>query len=288
MAGKSRFVIAEARIRAFFKQSSRKAFSKPQLASLFEEQRTNWNLAQSTTSEKFIDQLLKKEVLYLTEVIFDGYVKSKNLYTTEDVPVFQVATSLISKSYLSHYSAVWLNNLTTQVPKTVYITFEQSKRPFADRTLTQAAIDAAFARPQRRTGASARYKEYTFLVLNGAYSNRLGVHSIESVPVTNIERTLIDITVRPSYAGGVSSVLESYRNALGKISVNKLVATLDSLNFIYPYHQAVGFYLERAGYTGKKLEELRTRAKEFDFYLTYEIEEKDYSPQWRLYFPKGL
>jgi hypothetical protein len=33
------------------------------------------------------------------------------------------------------------------------------------------------------------------------------------IPVTNLERTLIDITVRPDYAGGVQNVLDAFRIA---------------------------------------------------------------------------
>ena len=56
MAGKSRFVIAEARIRAFFRQHSKKAFTKLQLIAVLEEQRATWNIAPTTTKEKLIDR----------------------------------------------------------------------------------------------------------------------------------------------------------------------------------------------------------------------------------------
>jgi len=288
MAGKSRFVIAETRIRTFFKQNPKKVFTKLQLIGVLEEQRATWNIAPSTTDDKLIDQLVAKEVLRKTELHSDGYLPSKELYVQDESSVLQIATVLAPKAYMSHYSAIWMNGLTTQIPKIIYVTFEQTKKPQRDISLTQAGIDAAFAKPQRRSSASVRYGDFTFMVLNGGFTNRLGVHQLDGIPVTNVERTLLDSTVRPGYAGGVSAILEAYRNARGKLSLNKLVATLDALDFIYPYFQAVGFYLERAGYQGKKLDELRERPKAFDFYLTYDIEEKDYSADWRLYFPKGL
>lgn len=288
MAGKSRFAVAETRIRAFFAQNVRKVFTKPQLLSLIEEQRNTWNLGVSTTEERFLSQLVTKGVLSKLELPFEGYVTNKELYAHADATVFQVAAALAPKAYLSHYSGVWLNGLTTQLPKIIYVTFEQSKKPLSNRSLTQAAIAAAFAKPQRRANSQAAYQEYTFLLLNGGFTNRLGVSAVDGVPVTNVERTLLDCTVRPNYAGGVPAVLEAYRTARERVSLNKLVATLDTLAFTYPYFQAVGFYLEKAGYQGKKLEELRARPKEFDFYLTYEMTEMDYSADWKLYFPKGL
>jgi hypothetical protein len=83
--------------------------------------------------------------------------------------------------------------------------------------------------------------------------------------------------------------LKAYKLARPKVSVNKLAATLKKLDYIYPYHQAIGFYLERAGvYTESSIALLRKFDFKYDFYLTHQIKEKAYSERWRLYFPKGL
>jgi hypothetical protein len=65
---------------------------------------------------------------------------------------------------------------------------------------------------------------------------------------TSIERTLIDLTVRPACAGGVEHVLAAYRRARGRVCVRKLLAALRALDYVYPFHQAVAFYVQLAGY----------------------------------------
>lgn len=205
-----------------------------------------------------------------------------------DATAFQVGVSLINKSYLSHYTAVFLHRLTNQIPKTVYVSFEQSKKLNFQRQLEQKAIDLAFRKPQRKSNATAIYEGFTLLIHNGMYSNRSGVFLLNGLPVTNIERTLIDIAVRPNYSGGVYSVLDIYRQAIEKISVNKLTAILDKLNFIYPYHQTIGFYLQKAGMNKNQLSGLIAREKKNDFYLTYEMEEMNYNDTWKIYYPKGM
>jgi hypothetical protein len=67
-----------------------------------------------------------------------------------------------------------------------------------------------------------------------------------------------------------------------------LAATLQKLSYTYPYHQAIGFYLERAGYNPAQLDLLRRFPMEFDFYLTHQTKEKEYVKEWRLYVPKGF
>ncbi len=108
------------------------------------------------------------------------------------------------------------------------------------------------------------------------------------LPVTKLERTLIDITVRPRYSGGIVHVLDAFRGAKGRARVPVIVATLKQLGYVYPYHQAVGFLLERAGFEPGKLEPLRALGLEFDFYLVHGMKDRDYDKNWRLFFPKGL
>mgnify|MGYP000533613284 CR=1 FL=1 len=72
-------------------------------------------------------------------------------------------------------------------------------------------------------------------------------------------------------------------------SINKLAAYLRTLNFTYPYHQAIGFYLERAGdYSDSQINLIRQFPIEFDFYLTYQMKNPDYNERWRLFIPKGF
>jgi hypothetical protein len=90
------------------------------------------------------------------------------------------------------------------------------------------------------------------------------------------------------YAGGVFQVLEAFRNARDRISVNTLLATLKKLDFVYPFHQAIGFYMERADYRRSQLQKLRNIGISHDFYLTYKMQDPQYDAAWRLYVPMGF
>ena len=108
--------------------------------------------------------------------------------------------------------------------------------------------------------------------------------------MTKLERTLIDLAVRPQYGGGVSQVLHAFRTARGRASSNVIAATLKKLEFTYPFFQAIGFYMERAGFPAAGLDLLRAAFPEmrFDFYLTGNMGPVDYEKSWRLYIPKGF
>jgi len=287
----NRLHYASAQISSFFDESPKHVFSTSELASIIVSNRNRWKLANSTRKSEFIEFLLKKEILRNIKLDSKLY-GSLQRYSRGDPSPYALALSLRSSAYLSHASAVFLHGLTDQIPKTIYANKEQSPK-HSSGFLEQEAIHRAFKRPQRKSNYSFQHDKWTFVLLGGKYTGRLEVGTVTDskgnvLAITNMERTLIDITVRPDYAGGVYQVLSAFKTARDRISVNKLVATLKRLDFLYPYHQAIGFYMKKAGYEEKRLMLLRKFNLEFDFYLAHDIRDKLYDPEWRLFFPKGF
>ncbi len=249
-------------------------------------------MTDATTVQNFIDFLLENTRMQMVRIDFPHRPMIR--YTWGEISTYAIVLSWHPASYLSHYTAVYLHDLTEQVPKILYLNVEQPRKSSVVNTLTQSAIDTAFKSPMRKSKAVAKFRDFEICLLGSMGVNDLGIVESrgpedEEIRLTNVERTLIDITVRPGYAGGVFEVLKAFRNAKGKVSINRLVAMLKSLDYIYPYHQAIGFYLERAGvYDASSLRLLRKREMNYDFYLTHGMQEPEYSSEWRLFFPKGL
>jgi predicted transcriptional regulator of viral defense system len=131
------------------------------------------------------------------------------------------------------------------------------------------------------------------VLLSGKSTGRLDVIRIDGVAgpssdVTSIRRTLVDVVVRPGYAGGITQVLEAYRGAKGRVSGESLLLILKKMNFVYPYHQAIGFLLEKADYPEADIAPFRQIDMDFDFYLIHGMREREYDHRWRLFYPKGL
>jgi len=213
-------------------------------------------------------------------------------YVWADASPYAVAATLESRAYLSHGTAVLLHGLTDQLPSVICVSREQSQQYGRESTLEQEGIDNAFSQPERRSNALFTYDNFQVVLLHGKNTGRLEVGTItygrEQLSVTKLERTLIDITVRPAYAGGVYQVLEAYRRAQSDMSTSILLATLKKLDYIYPYHQAIGFYMQRAGYKPEQYERLRSLGLNHDFYLAHGLREREFDSAWRLHFPKGF
>lgn len=293
MARPTRLTIAKRDILALFEQSPQKVYSEANIANILTEHREFWRLAKRTSTGEFISFLEKQGLLQKILLQADNYRRRTWRYSWGQASPFELALSISARGYLTHSTAVALHGLTNLLPKTIYLNVEQSPKPASSGTLSQASIDQAFKRKQRQSQMIYTHDDWSIIVVNGKNTRNLGVEdtigpSQERLRVTNLERTLIDIVVRPNYSGGVFQILEAYRGAKDRLSTNRLVATLKKLQYTYPYHQAIGFLMERAGYDPKRLSLLRQIETRFDFYLAHGIEQPEYSNTWKLFYPSGL
>jgi hypothetical protein len=290
MARRSSLEVSKADIEQSFDASDKRIFTFSELGTILRAERTTWHLADSLTQSRFIGFLLQQSKLHELLLTSEGFGEVTR-YGWGTFSPFELALSLRKHAYLCHGSAVFLHGLTQDLPKTIYLNVEQSPKPSGSGSMTQESINLAFSRPPRMSRCAFRWNKLTFVVVSGKSTERLEVGRIqgpdgEALEATKLERTLIDIAVRPAYAGGVFKVLEAYTTARDRVSVNTLVATLKKLGYVYPYHQAIGFLMERAGYAAERLEPLRKLEMRFDFYLSHGIKEKVYDS--RLFVPKGM
>lgn len=298
---RARIQIAKPDILKLFDELPQKVHKQSELAKILARERSFWRLTQSTTTNDFIKFLIASGKLQKIVFPFSKPYNRETRYVWGDASFSNVVLTLKPHCHFSHYSAVQIHGLTEQIPKTTYINFEQPLASNSTGELSQKAIDAAFKRRVRTTSYIAETDDFRVCILNGKNTGYLGVVDDVASPstrhghisagrirVTNVERTLIDIAVRPVYAGGVHEVLKAYHMAQPSLSVNRLAAMLKQLAYIYPYHQAIGFYLERAGYKSSLLDLLRRFEMNFDFYLAHDMKATEYVKGWRLHVPKDF
>ncbi|WP_426329046.1 type IV toxin-antitoxin system AbiEi family antitoxin domain-containing protein [Pedobacter sp. R-06] len=278
-------------IMSWFESLSIRSFTYTRLHELIEGQKEHWGIPYFRSSDYVIDFLVKEK--HLKKTVFNGNKSELEIYSLNDLDFFSVVSGIKSGSYYTCHSALFLNGLTLQIPKVYYLNAEhQSVSRISDTgPLTQEAINNAFSKPQRLSNNIYEWNDRKVVLLNGKNTKKLGVveknSTNQAFAFTDLEKTLIDCAVRPVYSGGVSEVLNAFEAAKDQLDVEKLVHYLGILNYKYPYRQAIGFYLERAGYEDKQLRFFDSKS-DLDFYLTYEIKNKEYSHRWAIYYPKGF
>lgn len=270
--------------------------------------RTEGKIIESTTISNFIKYNVKVLNLFDEVVIFDerkGTTLVRYVATYTFVSPYEIALSLLSRSFLSHYSALYINDLTINNPKNIYINKEQSKKKKNNKKtkLTQGRIDYAFSKKMRSTNMTYNFNYhnqfYRVHVLNSKNTNKTGVitkHPInfsKKIQVTNIERSLIDTVVRPKYSGGVSEILEAYTRAKSKLKIKRLVEYLDKFDYTYPYYKSILLYLKFAKYPLTSIgffenEYKKNENDELNFYLDYQMIDKKLDKKIGIYYPKFL
>ena len=267
-------------------------FAKRVFEKIFVQSRTGWGLDRKTGFADFADFLFAHSKLSKYVLNFPGHPVTVFAWG-KDFSAFEIALALGRGAYLSHFTAAYIHRLTEQVPKTIYVTVPQPAKRNSSLKLTQEDIHAAFSRPTRPTRQFALMGKFRVARLTGMDTKGAGVVAAASpdggqTRITSMERTLVDIVVRPNYCGGIQQVLNVFSFAKGRVSTRRIADLLKKLQYLYPYHQAVGFYMERAGYPDKEVGTMRRMGVDRDFYLAHDMRDKDYCPKWRLFFPKGF
>lgn len=232
---------------------------------------------------------------------------SKQFNNKSDYEKFiEILQTAYPKGYFTHYTAMRYHKLTDQLPKVIYINQEQQyisndKVESVKRTITQEAIDKALQKKAREREETLSMFNHTAFKIAGKSTQNIGVSSGYigglKVKMTTIERTLVDAVVHQEFSGGIGEVIGAYQRAYEldqskesnfRFSIRRSIRILKKLNYIYPYHQAVGYLLERVGFDTDKFK--KGFEMTHDFYLVRgkPMSELEYNADWRLYIPKTL
>ncbi len=277
-------------LESFFQSSAQTIYWPSELAAIFQKHQSGWKLPREMTFPAFVSWLRQKRKLTQITLTSPRYAEIvRYAWGPHPSPVL-VALSTKRASYCSHGSALWIHGLGGSA-KDLYVNQEQREKPPNDGNLTQEAIDRVFRRQPRHTKLIYRLSKNKITIVNGKQTGRLGVEKKlaptgESV-VTCLERTLIDVTVRPNYAGGASAVMAAFDAARG-ISLQKMLRFLKTLDYTYPYHQAIGFYLLRSGYSQEDREPFARLGTDWDFYLCHGLRNPLFDTEWKIYYPRDI
>ena len=200
--------------------------------------------------------------------------------------------------YLSHFSALYLHELTDHRPEEYFLSKEIIGRiPIHSKEKIPEKIRQAFLKSHRKTSKYLTYQKIKITLLEKQDLGKVGVKKkslkVEekrqiNISFTSLERTLIDSIISPHYSGGIKTVINAFSKA--RININQLYKIYKIYSPYYPYWQSIGFLLQKL----KKPDVSKKWLQYFSFpkiafYLDKNVNEDwNYNSKWKIYYPKGL
>lgn len=290
----SKFMLAKAQIKAAFGSLEGDIFKRTDISNVLAQHREEWALPKNTTGSLFAKKLIEAKILHAFSFPFP--TRKEVRYAKPHVPMLNVLQSLKANSYFTHATAMAVHRLVDEPSKDIYINFEQPDHVRAGLP-EQTRIDTAFKNNPRKTNNIIHQEAGDIIMLNGMYTGLLGIEErlvkgvdkkTAKLRLTDLERTLIDITVRPYYGHEVQGVLAAYQLARAHVDGAKLAAYLRQLNYVYPYHQAVGWYMTKAGYSEQQMQGIKSQPILRRFYLTHKMSVSSFDHHWQIYIPSCI
>ncbi len=245
-----------------------------------------------------LDEL--NEVNLIKPLPGSSYSNDVYLFFPNKHDIFSIANIIYVNSYFAHYTALSLNQLTVNKSNTIYLK-KETKKPSSSKKnkVNQKTIDIVFSKPMRKSEKITEIywnnNLYRIVFLEGYLlpeTNNDLINKNNNLFYSGIERTLIDCVIRPSYSGGVTSVLNAFIAAKDTLDIEKMATFMNYLNYFYPYERSIALYMKFANFPEEKLRHFLSLIKKdeanYNFYLDYQMLKKGFDPDLKIYYPFDL
>ena len=179
------------------------------------------------------------------------YIRSGPALGDIQIHSFAIATHLVVPSAISHWSALHYHGLTEQVPRVV--------TAFTPKKVVTPSMRRGHRFNNGKKHAwvinGVRYEYITVKRENFFGIEEIWVDEFSRVPITNCERTVLELFISPRMFGGMGEALGIIENHLPSLAVDKLVEYACRYGKI-SVAKRLGWVLEQAGASEAVLEPL--------------------------------
>jgi predicted transcriptional regulator of viral defense system len=170
------------------------------------------------------------------EILKRGTYAVKSPLYSGDIPPYAIANALVQPMAISHWSALAHYGFSTQNPIMI-----QASTPHKVVT-PEMRLGKAY-RPRGRATWQAFDLEFEFVYVKKDWFwgfQKVWVNSWSQVDITDRERTVLDLIIRPDIFGGIAAAIEIIEDVLPQIDLARLVT--------YAINYGVGAVIKRLGW----------------------------------------
>lgn len=146
------------------------------------------------------------------------YAGVASLPGTIDAHPFAIATHLVQPSAISHWSAMQHHGLTEQIPHTITCsTYQKVVTPSMRNNTANDRLKHGWEIQ------GIRYEYFTVKKQHFFGIEKVWIAQDLLIPITDKERTLLDVFIYAKHFGGIGEALGALENALSTLDIDKLV-----------------------------------------------------------------
>ncbi len=244
-------------------------------------------ISSGLSFSEFHLKLIKNGLIQHSVKIKDRVYIRYSMYKDADLNIYEFTSTFDeSRRFFSMSTSLNIQGLSNFRNNIIFLTKERVTKNILDEdNLTQEKIDQAFKKPYRRTKAIGKFLNYNIVLLEANKTNGKPFEVIEynNYKVSSINRAFVEMISSVGYMRSTEDIINVFVPIKDKLDLNKILKVIKTFDFVYPYYQLAGFYLEQIGYTKNELKSFYKNLSEFNFYAQKERENYIFDEYWKIY-----
>ena len=257
--------------------------SQEQLKKILEQLKDESLVSSSLSFNSFLLKLID-EGLIQKSITIRGHIKTRYTFS-QDFNVYNFCNSLEKNSFFSMSTALNLQGLSDFRSDYIFVSKERATRiEQGNVTLTQKDIDNAFSKKPRRTNAYDKINNHIVVLLEANNTDAFEIIEYNGYKVSSINRAFVEMISNVQYLQSSEAIIEVFMKIKEKLNLDTIYNIIDKFDFIYPYFQLAGFYLEKIGFPKVELEKFYTKRSELNFYTQKNKNQYGFDGYWKIYY----
>ncbi|MCP4134737.1 MAG: hypothetical protein GY754_27430 [bacterium] len=211
---------------------------------------------------------------------------------------FDIALSLKKKSFLTGYLVFAFLGWTEYIPTIIHVNWKRNLFKKTNSPIVNDVLQKVAFKPKKASRLRFKYNDYEIMILNGQVIKKYKqqhfrlLSEIAELPdytETYVEeRLIIESLINYHYFGGADIVWDAGIDQFLNLDLDLMYKIYKELDLIYPYANAIGYWMEKAGVSQKYL---RKWEKMIDYNMQFHMfmgdgERRVWNKKWNLYVSK--
>lgn len=263
------------------KLEQKELFNRNQLYKLVNDLKLDNLIPQTISFTKIYDFFVELGLKTYVLLINDSTIERYSMH--DDIKSYQFAISIKPKSFFSMTTSLFLQGYI-EPNNFIFVSYELLPKHIEHEELTQTAIDEAYKKPYRITHNYGQFEKDNIVLLSPKNTNQYGVIEFNGYKMSSINRCFVEMTVNVQYFKSSLHIIEIFKPLKNVLNINQILLIIEKFDFIYPYYQLFGYFLEQIGFIKNELSFFKQKVGKLKFYTDKQQETYFYNKYWQVYF----